>query len=101
MNPLNYMRLHDHPGGNPHDYSINVSNGKIRYLRQAFEARSWGEVEFEGGPAKGLDIENLEGRTDGIAATPGEVSLGEQMMEIATNLGRGESSRRAVVIVGT
>jgi hypothetical protein len=26
---LNYMRLYDHPDGDPHDYWINVSNGKI------------------------------------------------------------------------
>jgi len=26
------MRLHDHPGGNPHYYWINVSNGKIKNL---------------------------------------------------------------------
>ena len=29
MNPLNYMRLHDHLGGNPRQYWENTSNGKI------------------------------------------------------------------------
>ena len=30
MNPLNYMRLHDHSSENPRQHWTNASNGKIR-----------------------------------------------------------------------
>ena len=47
MNPLNYMRLHDHPMGNPHHDWINVSNGKIRIdLSEYFEPSDFKRVVF-------------------------------------------------------
>ena len=30
MNPLNYMRFHEPPCSNPHNYWLSASNGKIR-----------------------------------------------------------------------
>src|SRR5499427_8689298 len=40
MNPLNYMRLHDHSSRNPRQQWTNASNGKIRNNRSAYTVGS-------------------------------------------------------------
>src|SRR5262249_40435635 len=36
MNPLNYMRLHDHSSRNPRQQWTNASNGKIRIFQPVY-----------------------------------------------------------------
>ena len=65
---------------------------------QVLLGRAWGQVEFDRCPAQGVDIEKSNGCCYDIARAPSELTLGEQMVEIALNLLRGELIGGAFVV---
>jgi hypothetical protein len=67
---------------------------------QLLVSRSGWQIEFHGAPAQRLDIEKADGGRHDIARTPGELSLREKIVEIGSNLLRGELIRGALVVGG-
>ena len=65
---------------------------------QVLLGRAWGQVEFDRCPAQGVDIEKADSGRYNVARAPSELTLGEQMVEIALNLLRGELIGRALVV---
>ena len=67
---------------------------------QVLVARSGRQIELHGGPAQGVDIEKPDGRRHDVARTPGELALGQEIVEIASNLLRGELIGGSLVVGG-
>jgi len=49
-----------------------------------------GQVELDGAPAQGVDMEKPDGGRHDVTRTPRQLAVGKQMVEIASNLPRGE-----------
>jgi hypothetical protein len=67
---------------------------------QLLVGRPWRQIELHGCPAQGIDREKPDGSSHDVARTPRELTLSEQMVEIASNLLRGELIGGAFVVGG-
>jgi len=54
-----------------------------------------GQIELEGFPPEGFNIEKPQARGHDITGTPGEVAIHQEMMEVATDFVGSQLVRRA------
>jgi len=78
------MRLHDHPGGNPYDYWIKVSNGKISFALFDFDPHTHDKIMIDENIS---DVEKLQALSDIL---PGDLFPEYVMDYIASDAETGD-----------